>query len=132
MVKVLDASALMAYLEREPGYEKIRELFVKTADNGRKLLMSTVNWGEVFYILIRDYGIEEAERVQKIIETFPIEFVPPDLVITKQAAFYKATKKLPYADCFAAALAKLQKGEVVTGDKEFKAIENDVRVVWIT
>ncbi len=132
MVKVLDASALMAYLEREPGYERIKDLFVKTAQNGRQILMSTVNWGEVFYVLIRNYGSEEAERVQKIIESFPIEFVPPDLVVTKQAAFYKATKKLPYADCFAAALAKVHKGELITGDKEFKTIENEVKIVWIT
>lgn len=131
MVKVLDACALMTYLGKEPGYEKIKDLFVKASESGRHLLMSTVNWGEVFYILIRDHGIEEAERIQKIIETFPIEFVPADLVVTKQAALYKAIKKLPYADCFAAALAKVHKGEIVTGDKEFKAVENEVRVVWV-
>lgn len=132
MVKVLDACALMVYLEKEPGYEKIKDLFVKAAETEKKLLMSTVNWGEVFYVLIRDYGLEEAEKIQRAIETFPIEFVPADLAITKQAAFYKATKKIPYADCFAAALAKLRKGEVITGDKEFKAFENEVKIVWIS
>ena len=132
MVKVLDASALMTYLEKEPGYEKIKDLFVKATESGRHLLMSTVNWGEVFYVLIKDHGVEEAERIQRIIETLPIEFVPPDLITAKQAALYKATKKLPYADCFAAALAKVQKGEVVTGDKEFKVVEHEVKVVWIT
>ena len=94
--------------------------------------MSTVNFGEVYYLLIRDHGLEDADKILKVIETLPIEFMPPDLVITKQAAFYKAAKKLPYADCFAAALAKVHKGEVVTGDKEFKAIENDIKVIWIT
>jgi len=121
----------MTYLEKEPGYEKIKDLFVKAAESGRPLLMSTVNWGEVFYVLIRDHGIEEAERIQKIIETFPIEFVPAELIVTKQAAWYKVAKKLPYADCFVAALAKIHKGEIVTGDKEFKAVENEIKISWV-
>ena len=131
MVKVLDAYALMAYLEKESGYEKIKDLFVKATESGKDLLMTTVNWGEVFYILIRDYGFDEAEKIQRFIETFPIEFIPVDLVLSKQAALIKATKKLSYADCFAAALAKLHKGEVITGDKEFRVMENEIKISWI-
>ena len=131
MVKVLDACALIAYIEKEPGYEIVKELFVKASQSGKHLLMSTVSWGEVFYVLIKDHGVIEAERAQKIIETFPIEFVPPDLVVSKQAALYKAVKKLPYTDCFVAALAKVQKGEIVTDDADFKVIENEVKIIWI-
>ena len=131
MAKVLDAYALMVYLEKEPGYEKIKDLFIKASETDKNLLMATVNWGEVFYILVKEYGIEEAEKIQRVIETFPIEFVPADLNLTKQAALYKATKKLPYADSFAAALAKLHKGELVTGDKEFKLVEDEIKVAWI-
>jgi len=131
MVKILDAFALMVYLEKEPGYEKVKELFTKSAENGKNLQMSTVNWGEVYYILIRDHGIEEAERIQRIIETFPIDFVPVDLTLAREAARLKAFKKISYADCFAAALARQRKGEVVTGDREFKALESEVKVVWI-
>lgn len=131
MVKVLDACALMAYLEKEPGYEKIKDLFIKAAEGGRDLLMTTVNWSEVFYILIRNYGFREADKIQHFIETFPIEFVPIDLALARQAALYKATKKLPLADCFALALAKLRKGELVTKDRDFKVAEEEVRIGWI-
>lgn len=131
MVKVLDASALMAYLEKESGYEKVKDLFVKAAAGERNLLMTTINWGEVFYILIRNYGFQEADRIQHFIETFPIEMVPVDLALARQAALYKATKKIPYADCFAAALARLRKGELITGDKEFKALENEIKISWV-
>lgn len=51
--------------------------------------------------------------------------------MAKQAAVFKATKKMSYADCFAAALAKLRKAELVTGDKEFKQVQEEVRVAWI-
>ena len=53
-------------------------------------------------------------------------------MLAKQAALYKSAKKLPYADCFAAALAKLRRGEIFTGDMDFKELENEIRIIWIT
>ena len=55
------------------------------------------------------------------VSALPIEIVPvgPDLALVRQAAIYKATRTMAYADCFAAALAKLRKAELVTGDEEF-------------
>jgi len=38
---------------------------------------------------------------------------------------------MSYADCFAAALAKLRKAELVTGDRDFKQVEGEVQVLWI-
>ncbi len=131
MTKVLDASALMAYLGKESGYEQVRDLFIKAAGSDRNLLMTTVNWGEVYYLLIRDYGHEEAEKIRLLVNTFPIEFVPVDVELTQQAALYKADKKLPFVDCFAAALAKLRKAELVTVDKDFKAVEDQIKIIWI-
>ncbi len=131
MVKILDASALVAYLWKQSGYEKVQDLLSKASGSERWLLMSTVNFGEVYYLLMRDHGLEEADRILRSIETLPIEFVPADLLIAKQAAFYKAAKKLPFADCFAAATAKVHKGEIVTGDKEFKTLEGEIKIYWV-
>ena len=39
--------------------------------------------------------------------------------------------KMSYADCFAAALAKDRKAELVTGDKEFKQVDGEVNVRWL-
>lgn len=131
MTKVLDACALMAYLEKEPGFEKVKELLTKAGESDKNLLMTTVNFGEIQYILRRDYGAQEADPIIRLIETFPIEFVDVDLKIAQQAAIYKSDKKLPFVDCFAAALAKLRKAELVTSDKEFKLVEGDVKIMWI-
>ena len=129
MVKVLDSSALVAYLWKQSGYEKVQGLLSKAAESEKRLLMTTVNVGEVYYLLIRDHGLEEADRIIQFIETLPIDFVPVDQELAKQAAIYKATKKLAYVDCFVAALAKLKKGELVTADKEFKVIESEVKIL---
>ena len=131
MVKVLDASALLVYLWKEPGYEKVKESLTKAAESQKNLLMTTVNWGEVCYVLMRENGREDAERILKLVETFPIEFVEADLAVARQAAVLKATHKLPFADCFAAALTKLRKGELVTTDKDFRAVEKEIKIVWV-
>lgn len=131
MVKVLDASALIAYLEKEPGYEKVQDFLTKAAENEKNLLMTAVNFGEVYYLIVKDRGMEEAEKILQLLQTLPIDIVPIDWELAKQAAVYKATKRLAYLECFAAALAKLRKGELVTRDDDFKAVEGEIKVVWL-
>ena len=131
MVKVLDASALMAYLEKEAGYETVKELLTKAAESNKNLLMTTVNFGEVYYAVAREQDLEEAEKIAQLIQTFPIEFIDVDLALARQAALYKANQKLPFVDCFAAALAKLRKGELLTTDKDFKAVEEEIKIGWV-
>ncbi|MES4792455.1 MAG: PIN domain nuclease [Chloroflexota bacterium] len=65
-----------------------------------------------------------------------IELVPVDtrdLELIRQAAAFKATKKLSDADCFAAALAKTKNAELVTGDRDFKGVESDLKKIrWLS
>ena len=57
--------------------------------------------------------------------------VGDDLTLARQAALFKATHKMAYADCFAAALAKERKAELVTGNPQFKALEKEIKVQWL-
>ena len=130
-MRVLDSYSVIAYLEGGPGADNMIEMFQAARDSGRDLLLSVINWGEVYYITLREVGRERAEAVAHLISTLPIELVPVDLELTKLAAQLKATKKMSYADCFAAALAKLRKAELVTGDEEFKQVEGEIKIRWI-
>jgi uncharacterized protein with PIN domain len=38
---------------------------------------------------------------------------------------------MSYGDCFAAALAKLRKAELITGDEEFRQMEKEIKILWI-
>lgn len=38
---------------------------------------------------------------------------------------------MSYADCLTAALAKLKKAELVTGDKAFRQVEGELKILWI-
>jgi predicted nucleic acid-binding protein len=129
--KVLDSWALLCYLEQEPGYEKIIELFEKAVESSKPLLMCVVNWGEVYYQVLRRFGDQKAQEIEQLIQTLPITLVEANKELTREAARIKATKKMAYADCFAVALARLKKAELYTGDPEFKAVGKDIKVVWL-
>jgi len=131
MTRVLDAHGLLVFLEKEAGYEKVEQSFVAAVEKDRCLLMASVNFGEVYYIVLRECGQEKAHEIEKVIRTLPIEIIDVDIQLAREAARFKANHKISYADCFAAALAKLHKGEVITGDKEFKTLENEIKVSWI-
>jgi ribonuclease VapC len=74
-----------------------------------------------------------AEQQARAIAALPIDIVGvgDDLALARQAAIYKATHKMAYADCFAAALAKSKNAELLTGDPEFKEVEREIKVSWL-
>ena len=131
MTRVLDAHGLLVFLEKEAGYEKVEQSFVTAVEKDKYLLMTSVNFGEVYYIVLRECGQEKANEIEKIIRTLPIEIIDVDIQLAREAACFKANHKISYADCFAAALAKLHKGEIITGDKEFKTVESEIKIAWL-
>ncbi len=129
--KVLDSWALLCYLEREPGFEKMINLFEKAVETSRPLLMSVVNWGEVYYQIARRFGEQKAHEIEQFMQTLPIELVEANKELTREAARIKSAKPMAYADCFAVALARLKKAEIYTGDIEFKAVEKEIKIIWL-
>ena len=129
--RVLDSWALLCYLEKGSGFEKIIQVFEEAVNDSQPLLMTVINWGEVYYQVVRRYGDDRAREIEQLIESFPIVLVDIDRNLTREAARLKATKKMAYADCFAAALAKQRKAELYTGDPEFKSAEKEIRIHWL-
>lgn len=129
--KVLDSYAVMAFLEDEPGADLVRGLILKAEEGSVKLLMSVVNLGEVWYSIARTTSPETADQYVREIQGMAIETVDADWQLTRQAAAFKAEVNIAYGDCFAAALAKDRKADLVTGDKEFKVLEGEINVTWL-
>ncbi len=131
--KVLDSWALIAFFEDEPAAEAVEKLLHQAGEGKHKLLLSVVNWGEVYYSTMRAVSQEAAEQKAHEIAALPIEIVGvgDDLALARQAAIFKARHKLSYADCFGAALAKQKSAELVTGDPEFKAVEKEIKIAWL-
>ena len=129
--KVLDSYALMAFFEDEPGADLVRSLLLKAEESDLKLLMSVVNLGEVWYSIARATSPKMADQYISEIHGMAIEIVDADRPLTHQAAVYKANGNIAFGDCFAAALAKNRKAELITGDKEFKALEGEIKISWL-
>lgn len=129
--KVLDSWALMAFFKGEAAGDTVEALIHKAAGEKMRLFLCVVNWGEVYYGMWRAGGKEAADAVAEDLSRLPLELVDADLQLSRQAAIYKATHKMSYADCFAAALAKLKNAELVTGDTEFKEVEKEVKIAWL-
>jgi len=131
---VLDAHALMVLFNDEPGADEVERILLKAESGSPKLLMSVVNWGEIYYSILGGASQEMAETKAHEIAGMQIELVPVDandLELVRQAAAFKATRKMSYADCVAAALAKIKNAELVTGDREFKQLARDVKIHWL-
>jgi ribonuclease VapC len=129
--KVLDSYALMAFFEDEPGADLVRSLILKAEEGSTTLLMSVVNLGEIWYAIARTNSEDLADRYVGDIQGIAIEIVEVNWQLTRQAAAFKAHGNISYADCFAAALAKERKAELITGDKEFKALQHEIKISWI-
>jgi PIN domain len=73
--KVLDSWALIAFFEDEPVADTVEELIHRAALDRHKLLMSVINWGEIYYNTMRETSRSEAEARIKEIASLPIEIV---------------------------------------------------------
>jgi len=128
---VLDASALFAFLRDKPGASKVDEL-LKEAMRGRaRVLMSAVNYGEVYGTILREYGPEQALTAAHALSPLPIEMMDATPQRACKAADIKARHKLYYVDSFAAALAIEHKATLVTSDSDFRKLGRGFPVVWL-
>ena len=92
------------------------------------LLLSSINWGEVFSITWRLHGEEAALAAERQIQQLPIAIIPIDRDRATRAATLKQKHNLGYADSFAAELAIEKKASLVTADSEFARLGNTLSV----
>lgn len=128
---VLDSYALLAFLRGEPGETQVAALLEKAGDRDSPLGMTEVNYAEVKYIVLRKDGPEIWAEIARHLPALPIRFYPATRALAELAADIKARHPLSLADAFAAALAKESKAELVTGDPEFKPLENEIKIRWL-
>src|SRR5690349_7558578 len=125
---VLDASALLRYLDREPGFDRIAALLKQAARGAAGLLVSAVNWGEVVSVLYRVHGLSAALSTASKLRVLPFAIVAADADRAEEAGVFKQDFKVPYADAFAGSLARREKATLVTADFDFKAAATTITV----
>jgi len=128
---VLDASALVIFFQKDPGFEKISRLFKDAHAAGHSLLMSAVNWGETYAVILRLQGETAAEQAETITTSLRIELasVTPDDAVA--AAGIRVRHQLRYLDSFAAALALANHATLVTADMDFQKVARRISILWL-
>jgi predicted nucleic acid-binding protein len=120
---VLDANALIALFEGRPvASEKVERLLSESLRHNLPLLMSAVNWGEVFYIEWKRHGEAGARAAEVRLQQMPIAVIAVDRERASRAGALKQKHALGYADAFAAELAIDHRAWLVTADPEFSKV----------
>ena len=129
--RVLDSWAMLAFFQNEPAADQVEKIINEAHAAGADLMMSVVNVGELWYNIARTHSAKQADSIIAELRTLKIAFIDADWELTQQAAAFKAKGKIAYADCFAAAVARKFKADLVTGDPELKQVESEVKILWI-
>ncbi len=128
---VLDASALLAYLQNKPSGKKVNELLKEALRGRAEVLMSAVNHGEVYAWILREHGAERAGATMGALQPLPIRIIDVTSPRALRAAEVKLTYKLYYVDSFAAALAIENKATLVTSDSDFRKLGHGFPILWL-
>lgn len=128
--KVLfDSYALLAYLKKEDSYDSVKKILART---DCMVIMNELNIGEVYYIIARHRGIEQADYfTDMVLPGLPIKVLSNNFDLILKASKLKAHYAMSYMDCFAIASAIEEKADILTGDPEFKQAADLVKIEWL-
>ena len=124
---VLDAWAVLVFLQREgQAAMSVQRLLRRAARGNVRLVMNVVNLGEVYYRLIQIVGEQDADARLQPVRRLPIDVLPARESLVLGGAKIKPAHPISYADAFAVATAKAERGRLVTGDPEIVALPRSV------
>ncbi len=130
-VVAVDAWALLALLRREGAAHSAMRRYLRRAYSGNlRLVMNLINLGEVYYRMLQLIGEDKAEEGLRRIRQLPITLIQARDPLVMEAARLKAHHRISYADAFAIATARMERGALLTGDPEILSLPKSiVRVV---
>lgn len=121
---VLDTSAIMAFIEKEEGAERVREILLKNS-----IIIPWLSILEAVYITQRELGEEEAVTRYALLKKLDAEIIwDADETLLLNAARIKATHSLSLADSVIAAIATLHKAILIHNDPEYEPLQDVVEM----
>ena len=133
MVHVLDACALISYLNNEHGSDIVEDLLKKAVDGTTDIYMNIINLVEVHYANIRTLGSDQAAIILENILAAPIQVVSVvSDTIFQHSSRLKAHYKCSIADAIGLATAIELSGQFVTSDHhELEAVEENESIPFL-
>ncbi len=130
---VLDASALLRYLDREEGATRVAQILKGQFSGNNRVMISAVNWGEVAGILEKRHGQAAVENALPRLLSFGVEVVPADAERAVRSGLIKIRNKIPYADAFGVELASDSSDHVlVTADFDVEPARQQIAIEFLS
>ncbi len=130
---VLDASALLRYLDKEEGAPRVAQILKGQFAGHNRVMISAVNWGEVAGVLNKRHGYAAVEIALPRLLSFGIEVVPETAERAVRSGLIKTRKNIPYADAFGVELASDSSDHVlVTADFDVEPARQDVVIEFLS
>ncbi|MEK6777926.1 MAG: PIN domain-containing protein [bacterium] len=117
---LLDTSAIMTFLEDEPGAHEVEKILYHGA------VIPFVTLLEIYYITLREQGEPAAEHRYALLKRLPVRILSevPEPVLLK-AGYFKSRYKISLADSMIAAFAWAEKAVLVHKDPEYEQLETE-------
>jgi PIN domain nuclease of toxin-antitoxin system len=131
-VFVLDSSAVLRFIDKEAGAERVREIFRTCAGGHDEVRISAVQWGEIAGNLRKRFGASAQKRILEGLTQLAPGIVPASADRAVRAAELRIDRKLAYADAFALDLAMDSPDHVlITAGYDFKAVADLARIEFL-
>jgi PIN domain nuclease of toxin-antitoxin system len=129
---ILDASALLRYIDDEAGADRVEEIFAACVARRADVHISAVQWGEVAGNLRKRLGASHEARIMSSLLPTECEIVPVSGERAVRAAGLKVDRKVAYADAFAIELAMDSSAHLlVTADYDFKGVADLANIEFL-
>ena len=131
-VYVLDSSALIRFLDKEAGWERVKAVLRDCAQGRAELHISAVQWGEVAGNLRKRFGALKEAHILRSLLPSEARIIPATGERAVHAAALKVDKSIAYADAFALDLAMEASDHVlITADYDFKSVDDLARIEFL-
>ena len=129
---VLDASAILRFIDNEIGVERVSQTFQAAILGNAQVVISAIHYGEVIGVSYRRGGQPLAEKTAAQLAELNIQTIPVDQARAAKSAVIHISRKIPYADSFAAELTSDSPDHIlITADFDFKPAENDIAIEFL-
>lgn len=133
MTYVLDASAILRFLDGEAGSDRVAEILKSHAAGRDDAVIPALHWGEAVGVIYKRQmqGPAGWQTAWDRLHALKIEAVPATVDRAIRSALTHVTLKIPYVDSFAVELASQPNHVLVTADFDFKPAANIISIEFL-
>ena len=121
-VFVLDTSALFAFMQDEPGADRVEQILRSARQRGCTAYVSFISLAELYYVSWQEAGRSAALEMVVYVKALPLSVVESTERLTLLAGSIKANHRCSLADAFIAATASQVGGTLVHKDPEIEQV----------